>query len=435
MSRVLVLDQEMRSLMPCTPARARLLLKQKKAAVLRRYPFTLILRDARPKAVVQPLRLKIDPGSKTSGLALTSDATGEVVWAAELTHRGQQVHQALQKRAAVRRGRRQRHTRYRKPRFLNRRRPKGWLPPSLISRVRNVETWVARLRRWCPIGALSYEAARFDTQALQNPEIAGTDYQHGQLSGYELKEYLLLKWGHQCAYCKQMGIPLQVEHIVPKMRGGSNRVTNLTLACEHCNQKKGNRTAQEFGFPHLQAQALQPLKDAAAVNSTRWALYERLKSTGLPIETSTGGRTKWNRKQRGIPKAHWLDAANVGPSTPQRLLWQHVHPLLIRAMGQQSRQMCRMDARGFPRTRAKKQSTKHAFQTGDIVRAVVPGHLKNKGVHVGRMASRASGALTIATRKGTVTDIGYRYCTRLQRNDGYGYLMARKGERGFLPAS
>lgn len=426
MSRVLVLDHQRRPLMPCTPARARLLLKQKKAAVLRRYPFTLILREARPTANVQPLRLKIDPGSRTSGLAVTNDTTGEVLWAAELTHRGEQVHQALQKRAAARRGRRQRHTRYRKPRFLNRRQPKGWLPPSLVSRVRNIETWVARLRGWCPIGALSYEAARFDTQALEHPEIAGTEYQHGTLAGYELKEYLLLKWGHQCAYCKQTGIPLQVEHIVPKMRGGGHRVTNLTLACEHCNQKKGNRTAQEFGFPHLQAQAVLPLRDAAAVNSTRLALYERLKSTRLPLETSTGGRTKWNRKLRGIPKAHWLDAANVGPSTPRRLLWQHVHPLLIRAMGHQSRQMCRMDRWGFPRTRAKKQSTKHTFQTGDIVRAVVPAHLKNKGAHVGRMASKASGALTISTKKGAVADIGYRYCTRLQRNDGYGYLVWRK---------
>lgn len=435
MSRVLVLDQSRRPLMPCTPARARLLLKQKKAAVLRRYPFTLILRDARPDAAVQPLRLKIDPGSQTSGLALSNNETGEVVWAAEITHRGGQVHKALQKRASVRRGRRQRHTRYRKPRFLNRRRPKGWLPPSLISRVRNVETWVARLRRWCPIGALSYEAARFDTQALQNPEIAGTAYQHGTLSGYELKEYLLLKWGHQCAYCKQTGTPLQVEHIVPKMRGGSHRVTNLTLACERCNQKKGNRTAQEFGFPHIQAQAMLPLKDAAALNSIRWALYERLKSTGLPIETSTGGRTKWNRKQRGIPKTHWLDAANVGPSTPRRLLWHHVRPLLIRAMGQQNRQMCQVDKRGFPRTSAKKKSTKHAFRTGDIVRAVVPGHLKNAGVHVGRMANKASGAFTITTNKRTVTDIGYRYCTRLQRNDGYGYLTPGKEDCRFLPVT
>jgi 5-methylcytosine-specific restriction endonuclease McrA len=426
MSRVLVLDQQRRPLMPCTPARARLLLKQNKAAVWRRYPFTLILRGARPDAITQALRLKFDPGSRTSGLALTNDTTGEVVWAAELTHRGEQVHKALQKRAAVRRGRRLRHTRYRKPRFLNRRRPKGWLPPSLLSRVRNVETWVARLMRWCPIGALSYEVARFDTQALQNPEIAGTAYQRGTLAGYELKEYLLLKWGHRCAYCKQMDVPLQVEHLVPKSRGGSHRMSNLTLACQRCNQKKGTRTAQEFGFPHLQAQAGLPLRNAAAVNSIRWALYERLKCSGLPIETSTGGRTKWNRKQRDIPKAHWLDAANVGQSTPPQLLWQHVHPLLIRAMGQQSRQMCRMDAHGFPRTRAKKLGAKHAFRTGDIVRAVVPSHLTNKGVHVGRMAARANGAFTIATRGGTVTDIGYRYCTRLQRNDGYGYLTPRK---------
>jgi hypothetical protein len=277
--------------------------------------------------------------------------------------------------------------------------------------------------------------ARFDTQALQNPEIAGTAYQHGTLAGYELKEYLLLKWGHWCAYCQQTDRPLQVEHIVPRMRGGSDRVTNLTLACEYCNQKKGNRTAQEFGFSHLQAQAALPLKDAAAVNSTRWALYERLKITGLTIELGTGGRTKWNRKQRGIPKAHWLDAANVGSSTPQRLHWQHVQPLLIRAMGHQNRQMCRMERWGFPRTSAKKKSSKHTFQTGDIVRAVVPGHLMNSGVHIGRMSSKASGAFTVATKGGKVTDISYRYCTRLQRNDGYGYLIPRKGEFSFLPVA
>src|SRR5260370_25596500 len=151
-------------------------------------------------------------------------------------------------------------------------------------------------------------------------------------------------------------MPLQVEHIVPRSRGGSHRITNLTLACEKCNQKKGNRIAQEFGFPHIQAQARHPLKDAAAVNSTRWALYERLKATRLPIETSTGGRTKWNRTQRGLPKTHWLDAAHVGPSTPPPLLWQHVRPLLIRAMGHQNPQMCPTDDRGFPPTSTNKNS-------------------------------------------------------------------------------
>jgi 5-methylcytosine-specific restriction endonuclease McrA len=225
-----------------------------------------------------------------------------VVWAAELTHRGQQVKKHLTDRRAVRRSRRQRKTRYRLARWQNRRRKPGWLPPSLESRIANAMTWVARLRRLCPIGALSQELVKFDTQLLEHPEITGVEYQQGTLAGYELREYLLEKWGRRCAYCTKTGVPLQVEHLTPRARGGSNRVSNLTLACEPCNVKKGTQTAAEFGFPDLQAQAKQPLHDAAAVNTTRWALYERLKATGLPVETGTGGRTKWNRLVRNLPK-------------------------------------------------------------------------------------------------------------------------------------
>src|SRR5260370_29904354 len=152
---VFVVDVEKRPLDPCHPARARRLLDQGKAAVWRRYPFTLMLKRAVPDAQPHPLRVKLDPGSRVSGLAVVNDATGQVVWAGELTHRGQQVHAALLARRALRRGRRQRNTRYRPARFANRRRPAGWLPPSLESRVSNLLTWVARLRRFAPIGALS----------------------------------------------------------------------------------------------------------------------------------------------------------------------------------------------------------------------------------------------------------------------------------------
>ena len=434
MSRVLVVDQERRPLMPCTPARARLLLKQGKAAVLRRFPFVLILREARPEAVVQPLRLKIDPGSKVTGLAVVNDASGEVMWAAEVMHRGEEVHRDLQKRAAVRRGRRSRHTWYRPARWRNRRRPPGWIPPSLLCRVQNVETWTRRLSRWSPIGTLAYEAVRFDTQALEHPEIRGTEYQCGTLAGFELKEYLLIKWGHKCSYCQKTDRPLQVEHIIPKIRGGSNRVTNLALACETCNLKKGNKTAEEFGFPDIQAQARIPRKDAAAVNSSRRVLYQRLLQMDLPIEASTGGRTKWNRSTRGIPKTHWLDAANIGPSTPARLLYQHVCPYLIEANRRQDRQLCLVNALGFPRSKPKKRSTKHAFRTGDIVRAVVPPHLSNPGVHVGRMAAKANGAFTITTTHGKVSDIGYKYCTLIQREDGYAYAIGRKEKAASSPS-
>ncbi len=135
MSRVFVVDAKRRPLQPCTPARARLLLKQQKAAVLRHTPFMLILQERRTEAVIEPLRLKIDPGSKVTGLALVNDQRGEVVWAAELTHRSEQIRERLRKRRAVRRSRRTRHTRYRPARWANRRRAQGWLAPSLLSRV------------------------------------------------------------------------------------------------------------------------------------------------------------------------------------------------------------------------------------------------------------------------------------------------------------
>jgi len=286
---VFVLDTNRQPLAPCSPRRAKLLLKNRKAAVFHRVPFTLILKRAVENPVLPEHRLKIDPGSKTTGLALLSGSA--VIWAAEVTHRGQRIKDALATRRALRRNRRHRKTRYRQPRFLNRIRPADWLPPSLASRVANIMTWVTRLSRVCPITALSQELVRFDTQLMQNAEVSGVAYQQGELAGYECREYLLEKWGRTCAYCQKTGIPLQVEHIQPTARGGSDRVSNLTLACQPCNQKKGNQTAAEFGFPTIQVQAKVSLTDAAAVNSTRWALYRALCETGLPVEVGTGGRT------------------------------------------------------------------------------------------------------------------------------------------------
>lgn len=424
MSKVFVVDQDRRPLDPVHPGYARWLLSRHKAAMLRRFPFTIILKEQKPEVPIQPLRLKIDPGSKTTGLVLLADATGEVVWAAELKHRGGQVSKRLAERRAVRRNRRQRKTRYRQSRFANRRRKAGWMAPSLASRVANVLTWFARLARLCPIGALSLELVKFDTQALQHPEITGVEYQQGTLAGYELREYLLEKWQRRCAYCLGDKVPLQIEHLTPRARGGSNRTSNLTLACEPCNGAKGTQTAAEFGFPDLQAQAQLPLKDAAAVNATRWALYHRLEATGLPLEVGTGGRTKWNRSQRGLSKTHWLDAACVGASTPLVLLVAGVHPLAIRATGWGCRQMCLMDKPGFPRTRAKGPSRVRSFQTGDLVRVVVRTGTK-RGTYVWRVAVRATGSFNVTTKAGTIQGVPARSCQAIHRQDGYTYT---KGE-------
>jgi 5-methylcytosine-specific restriction endonuclease McrA len=422
---IFVLDAEKRPLAPCHPARARRLLSQGKAAVWRHYPFTIILKHAIPEAQPAALRIKIDPGSRTTGLALLSDATGQVVWAGEIAHRGQRIRDSLLARQAIRQGRRQRHTRYRPQRSENRCRREGWLPPSLESRITNVLTWVKRVRRLAPVAAISQELVAFDTQLLEHPEITGIEYQQGELAGYEVREYLLEKFGRQCAYCGAMGVPLQVEHIVPRARGGSDRVSNLTIACAACNQTKGSRTAAEFGHPQVAAQARRPLRDVAAVNASRWALYRRLRSLGLPVEVGAGGRTKWNRTQRELPKTHWIDAACVGATTPAEIRTAGMVPLLIAAMGRECRQMCRPDRFGFPRTRAKGARRILGFQTGDLVRAVVPSPSIKVGTYVGRLAVRATGSCNITTRVGTVQGIPIRYCRRLHRADGYTY---QKGE-------
>ena len=431
MSRILVVDQERRPLMPCTPARARILLKSHKAAILRHFPMVLILKTSRPDAQVQSLRVKLDPGATTSGIAVVNDATGEVAWAAEVTHRGQAIRKALTKRRATRHSRRQRKTRYRASRFANRHRPAGWLAPSLLSRVLNLRTWLTRLSRWCPVGALSQELTKFDTQAMQNPAISGIQYQQGSLAGYEVRSFLLEKWQRRCAYCQQPSTKLQVEHLIPKSRGGSDRISNLVLACETCNSAKGDRTAEEFGFAHLLAQAKTPLSGAAVMNATRWGLYREMQAIGLPVEVGTGGRTSYNRAIRQLPKQHWIDAALVGASTPDQLHLQHVRPWQIAATDWQRRQMCLMSKEGFPRTRPKKQSRVKGFTTGDLVRAVVPKGAR-AGRYVGRVAVRACGSFNISHSRGLVTGISYHYCRRLQAGDGYAYT---KGARDLLPTT
>lgn len=418
--RVFVLSTDKQPLDPTTPARARLLLSRGKAAVYRLKPFTIILKNRLAKdSETSAHRLKIDPGSKTTGLAILNEQTGHVIFAAELTHRGQQITQSLSDRRAIRRNRRQRKTRYRQPRFLNRTRADGWLAPSLQSRVENVMTWVHRLCRVCPLTALSQEVVRFDTQLMQNAEVAGVGYQRGELAGYEVREYLLEKWGRTCAYCKKTGVPLEIEHLTPRSRGGSDRVSNLTLACRPCNQKKNNQTATEFGFPQLQAQAKVPLKDAAAVNSTRWALYRRLQQTGLPVEVGTGGRTKYNRIRLGLAKSHWADAACVGASTPDTLTGAGLTPLLITAMGRGTYQACRTDKHGFPKQHRTRQKHHFGFQTGDFVRCV---RRKGKyaGTWVSRVVVRVTGVFDILTPLGKAS-VNQKECTRLFAADGYQY--------------
>lgn len=427
---VFVLDTDRKPLNPCKPGVARSLLKAKKARVFRRFPFTIIL-NKKVEATPQPMQLKIDPGSKITGIALIQGEN--LVWGTELAHRGQQIKDALLARKALRRGRRNRKTRYRAPRFLNRTRPKGWLAPSLQHRVETTLTWVNRLRRYAPIMGISQELVRFDLQQMENPEISGVEYQQGTLygGGYEVREYLLEKWGRKCAYCGAENTPLQVEHIHPRAKGGTDRISNLCLACEPCNIKKGTQDIEVFlkkkpeVLKKILAQAKSPLKDATAVNSTRWALLNRLKETGLPVETGSGGKTKYNRCRFEFPKRHYIDAACVGDVENLTILT--TQPLLIKATGHGTRQMCRTNKFGFPIRYVPRNKFVNGFQTGDIVKAVVTKG-KKVGIYVGRVAVRSTGSFNISDKTGLIQGISHKLCNPIHHKDGYNYAFNIHGK-------
>ena len=417
---VFVLDKHKTPIMPCSEKRARLLMERGRAVVHRMEPFTIRLKDRTlAQSETEPLRLKLDPGSKTTGMAVMSES-GRVVFLGEVVHK-KGIKMALESRRALRRTRRSRKTRYRKPRFLNRTRAKGWLPPSLEARVNQTLNAAAKLRNLLPIAAISTEHVKFDTQLMENPEISGVEYQQGELLGYEIREYLLEKWGRKCAYCGAENVPLEIEHIIPKIRGGSNRLSNLAIACTPCNQKKNSQTAEEFGFPEIQAQARKPLRDAAMMNATRWRLFEWLRETGLPVECGTGARTKMQRIKHRLPKTHYYDACCVGASTPDVVSVQARYAALWTATGRGKRQMCQTDKYGFPKAHRANRKVQFGFLTGDIVSADVPAG-KYQGTWRGRATCRASGQFDLRDgQKTIVCRTNHKRCRLIQRGDGWQY--------------
>ena len=426
LNSVFVLDTTKKPMTPCSTARARQLLRDKKAAVWRRVPFTIILKVAMPDAIVKPLTIKIDPGSKETGLVLV-DKDNRVMFAAELTHRGSEIKASLLSRRSLRSGRRSRNTRYRAVRFNNRARVKGWLPPSLDHRIQTTMTWVNRFQRWASIEGIAVERVKFDMQHMTNPDISGAEYQQGTLAGYTVREYLLEKWGRHCVYCDKDKVPLQVEHVIPKAKRGSNNISNLTISCGPCNKDKGVLDVADFlakkplVLKRILAQLKKPLSDAAAVNATRNKLFVSLLNTGLPVETGTGAQTKFNRIRLDYPKAHWIDAACVGESGATVTLNPDHKPLLIKAMGHGCRQVVRVNKYGFPCAKPKSTKTVLGLKTGDLVKLV-----QSKGLYAGQYVARITtirskdNYLSLSLNKKQIW-FSAKLATLLQPADGYCY--------------
>jgi len=297
--KVYVQTAQGKPLDPTTPARVRLLLKRGRAEVVARTPFTIRLPD-RDTGYTTQVTLGVDSGYSRVGFSAVTQK--EELLAGELILR-KDMSKKLEQKRNYRRNRRSRTTRYRAPRFDNRKREQGWLAPSLRHKKEAHITLIEMIKTLVPVTHTELEVATFDSQLLQNPEISGIEYQQGTLQGYHIREYLLEKWGRKCAYCGKTGVPLQVEHIIPKSRGGSDRVSNLTLSCSRCNQHKGDRTAAEFGHPEIHRQAKASLKSAAFMNQVRWQLVNELE-----CNHTYGYLTKKRRLEVGLAKSHPNDA-------------------------------------------------------------------------------------------------------------------------------
>lgn len=449
---VFVLDKLNKPLMPCSEKRARLLLTRERAVVHRMVPFTIRLRDRTVEnSKLQLLRLKLDPGSKTTGFAVLLEKSSEraiVIWLGEFIHKVG-IKDRLDTRRAVRRSRRIRKTRYRAPRFLNRKRKEKWLPPSLEARVQQTLNSVGKLQGLLPLSTISTEHAKFDTQLLQNPQIQGVEYQQGTLFGYEVREYLLEKFQWTCAYCEGASKDhiLEVDHVIPKNpkigSKGTNQINNLVIACHTCNDAKGNIQPQNWleelqkspkkvdririqNLPKILKQSKNSLRDAAFMNATRWKLYENLKNLGLSVEGGTGARTKMQRLSHNLPKTHYYDAACVGASTPNTLIISPKYIDQWTAIGRGNRCMANVNKYGFPITHRKAQKQYYGFQTGDIIKANV-SRGKYTGTWHGRVAVRSRGYFDIKDGSGKriCQSVSYKHCSLIQRNNGWYYSKTK----------
>jgi len=171
-----------------------------------------------------------------------------------------------------------------------------------------------------PITRTIIEVASFDIQKMQNPNIQGAEYQQGTLFGYTIRNYLLEKWDHRCVYCRKKNIPLEIDHIIPRSRGGTNRVDNLTIACQKCNLKKGHKLASECSTKlrktilAIQRQARKTFKAATLMTMVRLKMVEQ-----LDCQYTYGDMTKYNRRRIGLSKSHVNDAFVIATGSNQTI--------------------------------------------------------------------------------------------------------------------
>ena len=291
--------------MPCKPRKARLLLKNKQAKILKYEPFTIQLLYG-SSGYKQKVSLGIDAGSKHVGASATTKK--QELYASQTELRGNMIVKLLSDRRELRHSRRGRKTRYRKPRFLNRvhSKHKGWLSPSIENKINTHIRIIDDVYKLLPIYNIIVETASFDIQKLKNKDISGKEYQEGEQLGFSnVREYVLYRDNHTCQCChgKLKDNILQVHHVESRKTGG-NAPNNLITLCKTCHTKYHSG---EISLPSKIHRGIR-FKDATFMGIMRWALYERLKKLYKNVSMTYGYITKYKRIKYNIEKSHVADA-------------------------------------------------------------------------------------------------------------------------------
>ena len=300
---VYVISKNGQPLMPTeNHAKVRVLLKSKKAKVIKTCPFTIQLAYDSTH-YTQEITLGVDSGSKHIGLSATTKS--KVLFESDIELRNDIVN-LLSTRRQNRRARRNRKTRHRKIRFDNRIRKEGWLAPSIQNKVDSHLTVIRKVHEILPVTKITVEVASFDIQKIKNPTISGTEYQQGEQSDFwNVREYVLFRDGHTCQCCKGKSKDkiLNVHHIESRKTGG-NAPNNLITLCETCH------TGYHKGIVKLPKTIHKGMsfKDAAFMGIMRWAFYNKLKEIYPNVSLTYGYITKNIRIRSCLPKEHYIDA-------------------------------------------------------------------------------------------------------------------------------
>lgn len=289
-------------LMPCTKRKARLLLKEDRAVIYKYNPFTIQLTYATGETK-QDCHIGIDTGSKHIGVAITSE--DKVLFKGEIELR-QDVKSNIDTRRMYRRDRRNRKTRYRQPRFLNRKKTDKWLPSSLQNRINHTYHWIDTLSSLVPSPELHIEVGKFDTAKMINPEINSVDYQYGQTYGFfDERYYVFARDNYTCQCCgKSKNKILQTHHIIYRSNGGTNRVDNLITVCTDCHTLENHKKGGVLYKWQKQHKKVKQYKEPPFMNALRKRIFVKYPKAIITY----GSETTPKRKEMGLDKTHYNDA-------------------------------------------------------------------------------------------------------------------------------